>query len=67
MKRQKKMTKTELEALSTSRLNALRKAIYKCDRCLNEGSYGYDGECYHPSVEDVKQVLNTREHLPKKQ
>lgn len=64
MRRREPMTLEELEALPTHRLNSLRKAIYKCSFC---SGWNYSNvPCYHPDIELVKQILNTREHVPKK-
>jgi hypothetical protein len=64
MRRREPMTREELEALPTHRLNSLRKAIYKCGWC---NGMAYSGrECYHPHVDLVKEILNTREHVPKR-
>jgi len=53
----------DLNTLTTERLLALLKAVRTCDWC----NIGYlDCTRRHPDVEEIKAVLNTREHLPKK-
>ena len=53
----------DLNTLTTPRLLALLKTVRSCDGC----NIDYR-ECRkrHPGVEEIKAILNTREHVSKK-